>query len=245
MSRLLRAHSSLRTLLLLSLLLMLYQSAFASVVMTGSRIIYPADRKSVDLQLRNNDGFPYVVQAWFDNGDEQSTPATGKAPFVVTPPTFRIPANEGQVLRIFFVGDKSLPQDRESAFYFNFLQIPPGNVSGDEGNQMTVLLKNRIKLFYRPSALRADPRKISDYLTFSNVSSSSVRIANASPYYVSLSKVAVKNAVAKDTPPMIAPFASVDVPLTERKVRQSVQGIKIGLVNDYGATVTYEYPINK
>lgn len=245
MPRLLITHSSLRTILLLLLSLVIYPPAFASVVMTGSRIIYPSDEKSVDVKLKNNDAFPYVIQAWLDNGDEESTPATGKAPFIVTPPTFRIAAKDGQVLRIFFTGANSLPQDRESVFYFNFLQIPPGNVSGDTGNQMMLLLKNRLKLFYRPKGLKISAHHISEHLTFSNVSSPSVRITNSSPYYVSLTKVVVRNRVAKETAPMIAPFSSVDVPLTEQKLTKSAQGIEIGLVNDYGATVTYEFPIQK
>jgi len=213
--------------------------------MTGSRVIYPSDAKSVDVQLRNNDEFPYVIQAWFDSGDKQSTPTTGKAPFVVTPPTFKIAAKDGQVLRIFFTGENTLPQDRESIFYFNFLQVPPGNISGDKGNQMMVLLKNRMKLFYRPASLKSNTKKIFDYLTFSNVSSSSIRINNTSPYYISLSKVAVKNTISKEIAPMIEPFASVDVALTEGKAVGSAQGIEIGLINDYGAMVTHEYPIQK
>lgn len=245
MSRLTLNHSPWHNLLLFLFCISTCQSVFASVVMTGSRVIYTSDAKSVDVQLRNNDNFPYVIQAWFDNGDNKSTPATGKAPFVVTPPTFRIAANDGQVLRIFFTGGNSLPQDRETVFYFNFLQVPPGNIAGDKGNQMVVLLKNRMKLFYRPASLKTNSKKIFDYLTFSNISPSGIRITNTSPYYISLSKVAVRNAVAKEAAPMIAPFSTVDVGLTEGKVTGSAQGIEIGLVNDYGATVTYEYPIQK
>jgi len=245
MSRLSIFNLSWRSILLFLFSLLICQSVFASVVMSGSRVIYPSDAKSVDVQLRNNDDFPYVIQAWFDSGDNKSTPATGKAPFVVTPPTFRIAAKDGQVLRIFFTGGNTLPQDRESVFYFNFLQVPPGNIAGDKGNQMMVLLKNRMKLFYRPASLKSNTKKIFDYLTFSNVSSSNIRITNTSPYYISLSKVAVRNAIAKDVAPMIAPFTTVDVALTQSKATGSAQGIEIGLVNDYGATVTHEYPIQK
>lgn len=221
-------------------------SASASVVMTGSRVIYPSNAKSVDVQLRNNDEFPYVIQAWFDSGEQNSTPTTGKAPFVATPPTFRIAAKDGQVLRIFFTGEKSLPQDRESIFYFNFLQVPPSNIGGDKGNQMVIMLKNRLKVFYRPAGLKANNKKIFDYLSFSNITTNNIRITNASPFYISLGKVSVKGVNAKDKPPMIAPFAAADVALNAGKVTdKKVQGIEIGLVNDYGATVTHEYPIEK
>lgn len=243
MSRLLNKDSSFCQIWVLLFSLLVCQSVYGSVVMTGSRVIYPSEAKSVDVQLRNNDDFPYIIQAWFDSGDNKSTPATGKAPFVVAPPAFRIAQKEGQVLRIFFTGEKGLPQDRESIFYFNFLQVPPGNVAGDKGNQMVVMLKNRMKLFYRPASLKSNPKKIFDYLTFSNISSSGIRITNNSPYYVSLSKVAVRGAVAKKEPPMLAPFTTTEVALKEGKAKRSAQGIEIGLINDYGAVVTHEYPI--
>lgn len=245
MSRLLRKDSSYHRILFFLLSFLLCQSVYASVVMTGSRIIYPSDAKSVDVQLRNNDDFPYVIQAWFDSGDNTSTAATGKAPFVVVPPTFRIAEKEGQVLRIFFTGKTALPQDRESVFYFNFLQVPPGNVAGDKGSQMMVMLKNRLKLFYRPASLKNNPKKVFDFLTFSEISSSSIRITNHSPYYVSLSKVVVRGAAAKQEPPMLAPFATAEVALKENKTGSGTQGIEIGLINDYGAMVTHEYSIQK
>lgn len=219
-------------------------NASASVVMTGSRVIYPSDAKSVDVQLKNNDEFPYVIQAWFDNGDQDSTPTTGKAPFVATPTTFRIAAKDGQVLRIFAIDKKGLPQDRESVFYFNFLQIPPSNIGGDKGNQMVIMLKNRLKVFYRPENLKANNKKVFDCLSFSNVTKNNIRISNASPFYISLAKVVVKGVAAKDKPQMIAPFAAADVVLNAGKVTdKNVQGIEISLINDYGAMVTHEYPI--
>ncbi|MGU3525045.1 fimbria/pilus periplasmic chaperone [Enterobacteriaceae bacterium C23F] len=218
----------------------------ASVVMNGSRIIYQSDEKSVDVQLKNNDAFPYIVQAWFDSGDENSTPSNGKAPFIVTPPTFKIASSDGQLLRIFYTGEKPLPQDRESVFYFNFLQIPPGNVSGDKGNQMVVLLKNRLKLFYRPAGLNYNKKKIFDYLTFSNLTAKSISITNKSPVYISLNKVNVKGVSSISKPPMIPPFSSVDVALNANHISdRTVKGIQIGLINDYGAMIKNEYPVEK
>lgn len=235
-----------RSIFLFILSLYFCQSAFASVVMTGSRVIYPSDAKSVDLRLRNDDDFPYVIQAWFDSGDPSSTPETGKAPFIITPPTFRIAAKEGQVLRVFFTPDKPLPQDRESVFYFNFLQVPPANIGGDKGNKIVLMLKNRMKVFYRPAGLKTNPKMIFDYLTVSNISANSIRVTNTSPYYISLSKASVNGVNAKYKPPMIEPFAAVDIALNAGKVTdRSAKGIEIGLVNDYGATVSHVYPIQK
>ncbi|PSH44076.1 fimbrial chaperone protein, partial [Yersinia pseudotuberculosis] len=139
--------------------------ANASVVMTGSRIIYPAAASEHSIQLTNNDNFPNAVQVWLDSGDEKSTPETGKAPFIVTPPFFRIEANSGQTLRLKYTGS-GLPTDRESVFYLNFLQIPPVN-KVEKDNKMLVLLRNRIKVFYRPESIIGRVDQVSTALTFS------------------------------------------------------------------------------
>lgn len=61
--------SGLRYLVLLIALFFPVTGAWASVTIVGSRIIYPSTVASVDVQLKNNDDFPYIVQTWFDNGD--------------------------------------------------------------------------------------------------------------------------------------------------------------------------------
>lgn len=68
------------------LALCLVASAQASVVMTGNRVVYPAQNKEVNIQLTNHDDFPNVIQVWMDSGNEDSTPETGQAPFIITPP---------------------------------------------------------------------------------------------------------------------------------------------------------------
>jgi fimbrial chaperone protein len=108
------------------------------------------------------------------------------------------------------------------------------------------MLKNRMKVFYRPTGLKTNPKMIFDYLTVSNISANSIRVTNTSPYYISLSKVSVNGVNAKHKPPMIEPFTAVDIALNAGKVTdRSAKGIEIGLVNDYGATVSHVYPIQK
>ncbi|CFR25097.1 fimbrial biogenesis chaperone [Yersinia enterocolitica] len=147
------------------LMIMGISFANASVVMGGSRIIYPAGAKEHSVQLTNNDNFANAVQVWLDSGDAQSTPETGKAPFIVTPPFFRIEANAGQTLRLKYTGS-GLPTDKESIFYLNFLQVPPVN-KAEKNNKMLVLLRNRIKLFYRPDSIVGRSDQVPSALTFS------------------------------------------------------------------------------
>ncbi|ECK7329236.1 fimbria/pilus periplasmic chaperone, partial [Salmonella enterica subsp. enterica] len=100
-----------------------------SVTILGSRIIYPSTASSVDVQLKNNDAIPYIVQTWFDDGDMNTSPENSSAmPFIATPPVFRIQPKAGQVVRVIYNNTKKLPQDRESVFWFNVLQVPPTNI---------------------------------------------------------------------------------------------------------------------
>lgn len=48
----------------------------------------------------------------------------------------------------------TLPQDRESLFYLNVIDIPPDNPARS-GNLLKLAMQNRIKLFYRPQGIAA------------------------------------------------------------------------------------------
>ena len=50
------------------LLLCLSHHVCASVVMTGTRIIYPAQASNKSIQLKNPDQQPYIVQVQVDDG---------------------------------------------------------------------------------------------------------------------------------------------------------------------------------
>ncbi|HGY8840292.1 TPA: fimbria/pilus periplasmic chaperone, partial [Escherichia coli] len=92
----------------------------ANVVITGTRVIYPAGQHNVNVQLTNVGISPSLIQAWIDNGDPKAAPETIKTPFVITPPIARIDGNKGQTLRLSYTGEP-LPADRESVFYLNVL----------------------------------------------------------------------------------------------------------------------------
>jgi fimbrial chaperone protein len=102
---------------------------------------------------------------WVDSGDPESTPQNADAPFIVTPPVFRINPKAGQTVRLVFTG-KDLPQDRESVFYLNTLEIPSLNSAYAGQNQMLVMLRNRLKVFYRPPGIEGSARKAPKQLSF-------------------------------------------------------------------------------
>lgn len=110
--------------MVLALLLSSYlPSADASMVIDGTRIIFPAIKRGCGQGDQCGGGAvadPGLGRRW------PRAKSTGKdsAPFIVLPPIVRIEPGKGQSWRLMFNGSR-LPQDRESLFWFNLLDIPP------------------------------------------------------------------------------------------------------------------------
>lgn len=86
--------------LVLLLTILFSSSTLSNVIITGTRIIYPADADSITVQLTNNSKTSSLVQSWIDNGDENSTPENSEAPFYLSPPIVKIEGLQGQQLKI-------------------------------------------------------------------------------------------------------------------------------------------------
>ena len=226
----------------------------ASVTMLGTRIIHDGGSRSTDVQLRNRDNFPYVITAWFDDGNPESGPQTPTtAPFIVTPPVFRIQPGAGQVVRVVFTGNGTLPQDRESLFWFNFMQVPPANVAdADDGrkqNGILVMLRNRVKLFYRPAGLDGDPQKMLQHLQVSRETRdgrAGITVASHQPFHVTLTalrspgKPGISLTTEKDV--VIPPFSRHFFPFSGT-VPAGMKSVSITLIDDQGARISENFPL--
>ncbi|WP_051390769.1 molecular chaperone [Paraburkholderia mimosarum] len=222
-------------------------SASASVVMSTTRVIYPSDAREQTVQLTNQDESPSVMQLWVDSGNPDSVPQTADAPFIVTPPVFRINPKAGQTVRIVFTG-KDLPQDRESVFYLNTLQIPSLNSAYAEQNQMMVMLRNRLKIFYRPTGIEGSAQKAPEQLSLrleSEAGKWRVSANNASGYYVSLieGQLVSGSHVTNFTPSMVGPHSAQSWKLESARIDDSTAvRVKVKYIDDYGAIRDAEYP---
>ncbi|MDP4360542.1 fimbria/pilus periplasmic chaperone, partial [Escherichia coli] len=89
----------------------------------------------------------YLAQGWIENAQGEKI----TEPFTVLPPVQRVePGAKSQVKIQALPSVASLPQDRESVYYFNLREIPP---KSDKPNTLQLALQTRIKLFYRPKAI--------------------------------------------------------------------------------------------
>lgn len=238
---------SVRLSVLISLLIIVFPSS-ASVVMTNTRVIYPSDAKERSVQLKNNDSFPNVVQVWTDINNSESTPENADGPFLALPAIFRIEPNRGQLFRLIYSGGE-LPKDRESLFYLNFLQIPPLSKDNAGENQMLVMLKNRVKIFYRPVEIKSNPENVGREISF-NVNKINggieVDVINKSPFYASFIDVKLisGNQELKVPVDMVEPKGNKLIKVYNQQfVSIHPMKVKFTIVNDFGGFIKYEYEI--
>ncbi|HHA2302518.1 fimbria/pilus periplasmic chaperone [Enterobacter asburiae] len=223
-------HSSYRHIIALALFVLAIVPAQASIVITGTRVIYPAGDKEVTVKIDNQGDKPVLVQSWIDHGNPGATPETAKAPFTVTPPVNRINGGKGQMLRLIYTGEH-LPANKESVFWLNVLEIP--SVAKDKQNRLQVAFRSRIKIFYRPKGLAGEANKAGESVVWKKVTGG-IEGFNPTPYFVSLAKITEDGEgkkIAEGT--MIAPGSTTFIP-----VKKNLTTIYPAYINDYGGMMS-------
>ncbi|MDO4698665.1 MAG: fimbria/pilus periplasmic chaperone [Pasteurellaceae bacterium] len=209
--------------------------AQANVVISGTRVVFPAEKKEISVQLKNQGDRPALIQAWLDNGDEQADPKTIKLPFIITPPVSRLDPQKQQILRVAYTGEP-LANDRETLFFFNVLDIPPKPSRAELANNPNYLqfsVRSRLKFFFRPAGL---PYSVTDAYQKAQwrVKGKTLIVQNPTPYFITYSMIEVKQngkiAYAKNAD-MVAPFSSHQFELS-----RAVSGGEVSwsAINDYG-----------
>lgn len=155
-------------------------TARAGIVIGGTRVIYNGEKKETSAAIRTPDrSGVWLVQSWVDGGGKGI-----KAPFIVTPPLFRINPGEENMLRIVRASG-SLPEGQESVFWLNVKSIPAMDDSTPNNNVLQVVVKSRLKLFYRPAGLEGQPETAYHKLSVAR-SGNRLTVSNPTPYYVTL-----------------------------------------------------------
>lgn len=213
--------------------------AFADIIISGTRIIYFADKKDVNVRLENKGNRPLLIQNWLDTGDDNADPSQIKVPFTSTPPVSRIEPKRGQTVKVMFTGTTQLSADRESVFWFNVLEVPPKpkDVESDK-NLLQLAFRTRIKLFYRPSGLQGEPAEAPAKLTW-KLNNSQLQVQNPTPYYVSFNDVTLESGTRsyKVDSSMVAPFAQASFDVTGLPGSVSSGKVIYKAINDYGGNI--------
>lgn len=208
---------------LLATLLVSASAAQAGVIIGGTRLIYDGSKKESSLSVNNPDKVPYLIQTWVDttNGGAE------KAPFMVTPPLFRLDGGQQNVLRIVRAGG-SLPSDKESLYWMNIKSIPSASKDASQ-NTLQIAVKTRIKLIYRPQGLKDKPEDVTDKLSW-RFSGNSLQVTNPTPFYMNFQEVKVAGKDLKDVT-YVAPGGTASFALP---AGVSAGSVSWKLISDYG-----------
>ncbi|WP_371756535.1 fimbrial biogenesis chaperone StiB, partial [Salmonella enterica] len=158
----------------------------AGINIGTTRVIFHGDAKDASISISNSDNVPYLIQSWAQSISE--TGASGDAPFMVTPPLFRLNGGQKNVLRIIRTGG-NLPEDRESLYWLDIKSIPSSNPD-NKHNTLMLAVKAEFKLIYRPKALTQKPEEVADRLTWSR-QGRTLTVKNPTPYYMNFATLSV------------------------------------------------------
>lgn len=223
-------------------------TAEAGVVVHGTRVIYPSDRREVTMALDNGGEAPALVQAWIDDGDQPGAAAPRPVPFVITPAIFRVEPRQGQSLRIIYTG-KPLAADRETVFWLNVLDIPPKAAPNPGApNRLDFAFRHRLKLFFRPAALSGDPARAATRLTWAlhRATAGECLVAtNPTPFHISITRLELLGADRPVTarPEMIAPFATASFALGGVTSPSPAAQVRFEFLDDFGARRELSMPL--
>ncbi|EGY4497191.1 molecular chaperone [Salmonella enterica] len=206
------------------------------VTLGGSRVVYPLNGKGVSLNVTNPQSFPILVKSSVLDETQKK-----EAPFIITPPLFRLNGGQRNALNITRTGG-DYPADRESINWVCVQGIPPEPDSAWAGDEkqgsdkkvsmsVQVIINSCIKLFVRPESVSGNPVGVADKVSW-KVSGKTLTAANPTPFYMNVSSLAFNGAKLNMTRSYIPPFAEEKIPLPAGAATKGT--LKWEVIGDYG-----------
>lgn len=210
-------------------------SAGGGLQLAQTRIIFDGKAKNAIATIKNQSDHVYLVKSSMMLTPNPATVGGNDAPFIVTPPLFRLEPNSQNTVLVMRNGTADLPTDRESVFYLSLLGIPSTSALSQEQSegvsaQISVGIQLIIKLFYRPVGLAQPVETAPGKLAFRQAGQH-LYVNNPTPYFVTLAKLSLDGKLldVRNIGAMIAPFSQQHYPITGRP-----QQVTWSVINDYG-----------
>ncbi|MCS2158567.1 molecular chaperone [Scandinavium sp. H11S7] len=197
--------------------------AHAGVIIGGTRLIYNGAKKESSITITNPDDINYLIQSWVAPEHEGES----KAPFIITPPLFRLKGSQENILRVVKT-PAQLPNDRESLFWLDIKSVPASKKS-ESSNTLQIAVKTRLKLIYRPNGISATPESVANKITWSK-SGNTLKANNPTPFYMNFQQVTLNGKAisqANYLPPMSSQTYTLNAGMQGTTVAWSI-------INDYG-----------
>ncbi len=173
----------------------------------ATRVIYHPEERGALLSVTNPQDFPVLVQSSVYKEDR-----TSLAPFMITPPIFRLDSKQSNTLRI--IGVENPVSGKESLYWLCVTGIPPknGDLWANNGNTKQQALVNIevsthmcIKLISRPTDISGSLIQAAESIHWSR-EGNLLRAKNNSPYYINF--LSLSDGGSKiENPDYIPPFS--------------------------------------
>ena len=197
-------------------------AANAGVIIGGTRVVYDGNKKEASIDVNNPDKTPYLIQSWVEtlNGGAE------KAPFIITPPLYRLDGGQQNIERVVVTGN--LAQDKESLYWLNIKAIPS---APKKDNTLQIAIKTRIKLIYRPAGLKSQqPQELSHQLTWRR-NGNQLQVTNPTSYVINFNEISLGGKKIENVS-YVLPGESMNFTLPAGANSTS---INYKVINDYGA----------
>lgn len=198
-------------------------AAQAGVVIGGTRLIYDGAKKESSLSVNNPDKTPYLIQSWV----ETTGGGAEKAPFLITPPLFRLDGGQQNILRVIRAGG-NLASDKESLYWMSIKSIPASEKKEGQ-NTLQVAVKTRIKLIFRPEGLKGVPEDMAQNLKWQRTGNQ-LQVTNPTPFYMNFQEVTVGEKEVKEAT-FVAPMSTASFAMPAGATSGSVNW---KIISDYG-----------
>ncbi|RQT14381.1 molecular chaperone [Burkholderia contaminans] len=207
----------------------------AGISLSATRVVYAQKDKEGAVTVKNQSSDDVMIQSWLESQNDKQD----DLPFAITPSLSRLNGGKQQILRIFYAG-QGLPVDRESVFWLNVQEIPQ---KAKDDNTLQIAVRQRIKLFYRPTALAGQPAEAAKQLQWRwtvDGGKTQLEAVNDSPYFVSLAKASVHIGTRTYTvvTEMVPPKSSKRMAIKDFSGHVPASGTRVEFdsINDFGAS---------
>ncbi|MDB5979843.1 MAG: pili assembly chaperone [Pseudomonas sp.] len=219
-------------------------SASAAVSLSGTRLIFDGAFREVSIEVVNRSRHEVLLQAWLSDAQGEGE-LSGDLPFAVTPHLTQLPAQGKQALRLLYEG-VGMPLERESLLHLSVMEIPRRS-QGE--NQLSIAIRQRINVFYRPPGLPGDPADTAQALRWQlardATGATALQVNNHTVYHASLQHLQLEGASGQQAVSdylLLAPGAIHNLPLKQPVA--DGQRLTFSALTDYGGQRHYRANLN-
>jgi len=250
-------------------------TARAAVQLERTRVLVTQKDGSATFKASNTAKQPVLLQVWVEEGGAAKGNIAGvqlaaarpgeQVPFIVDPPVLRLNPGEARALQIWLSQkNNKLPEDRESQFWLNVLEVPAveltedGQAAQQPGNRLDISIVTRVKVFWRPEKLMRPNYKWTEkddlWLALEKDEGNQhwLVIHNPSPFHLSVDKLTVyegdrkaekENKTEIPAPVdslMLLPFGKQKIKLAQAPAKPETVHAVIVYIGDWGELLEME-----